>query len=176
MTKVLSRRTFLRGAGVALAVPWLDAMTPTFGAAAALPGPRRRMVVACHSLSLHAPSFFPNKPGPDYEPSPYLEILKDFRRDLTVFSGLSHPGCLEGHEAERLFLTGCRGEPGGRITHLARPAGGGKDRLANTAPLSCLSGRGLSRSRNGAKIPAMGSPSKIFARLFLDGSPRETEL
>jgi Protein of unknown function (DUF1552) len=176
MTKVLSRRMFLRGAGVALTVPWLDAMTPTFAATPALPGPRRRMVVVCHSLSLHAPSFFPKKPGPDYEPSPYLEVLKDFRRDLTVFSGLSHPDCMQGHEAERLFLTGCRGEPGGRITisldQLVAEKIGAQTRL----PYLCLSARGLSRSRNGAQIPRMGSPSKIFARLFLEGSPRETEL
>jgi len=94
MAKVLSRRTFLRGAGVALTLPWLDAMTPPMFAAQPAPLPRRRMVVVHHELSLHGPSFFPKKPGRDYEASPYMEVLKDFREDFTVISGLSHPDCL----------------------------------------------------------------------------------
>src|ERR1700691_5390403 len=44
--------------------------------------------------------------GLDYKASPYLEILKDFRREMTVFSGVSHPGVDGGHAAEKSFLTG----------------------------------------------------------------------
>ena len=34
-SKSLSRRTFLKGAGAAMALPWLEAMTPAFASAAA---------------------------------------------------------------------------------------------------------------------------------------------
>ena len=41
LNRHLSRRTFLRGAGITLALPFLDAMRPVFGAAAAVAKPRR---------------------------------------------------------------------------------------------------------------------------------------
>jgi hypothetical protein len=69
---------------------------PLFGAsrAAAVKAPRRprRMVVINYGLGLHGPFFFPSKAGRDYPLSPYLEIIKEFRQDFTVFSGLSHKG------------------------------------------------------------------------------------
>jgi len=84
----LPRRTFLRGAGVALALPWLDAMSPLKAAPAGTP-PKRRMVAMCYGLSLHPEFFFPTGSGRDYTASTYTEILKDFRNDFTVFSGAS---------------------------------------------------------------------------------------
>src|SRR5215471_15161030 len=102
----LTRRRFLRAAGVSLALPWLDAL------AAAQPGgsrpqlARRRMVCMCGGLSMHPPSFFPEKAGKDYALSPYLEILKDFRDDFTVMSGLSHSQVAEGHDSSFSFLSG----------------------------------------------------------------------
>jgi len=159
-----------------MTLPWLDAMTPTMYAAQAVALPRKRMVVVHHALSIHAPSFFPEQPGRDYKLSPYLEILKDFRNDFTVFSGMSHPDCRQGHEAQRLFLTGCRGEAGGRITismdQLVAEKIGAQTRL----PSLCLSTGGLSRSRSGAAIPDTGRPSEVFAKLFLEGTAKETAL
>src|SRR5437868_6919332 len=112
MNKVLSRRTILRGAGVALTLPWLDAMTRSSFAKAAEPTlPRRRMVCMCYGLSLHPQFFFPEDQGRNYKLSQYLEILKDFRNDFTVFSGLYHPGmdAAGGHGADVAFLTGAPG-------------------------------------------------------------------
>src|SRR4051812_2760219 len=86
----LPRRTFLRGAGVALALPMLDAMVPAFarGAArAAVAKPPRRMLAIETNMGILPQHFFPEGPGRDYKPSPYLNILKGFRSDLTVFSG-----------------------------------------------------------------------------------------
>ena len=106
MTKVLSRRTLLKGAGVAVALPWLDAM-----AQAAPRMPRRRLVCVDYTLSLHTPDFFPAQAGRGYQPSPDLEILKDFQNDFTVLSGLSHPGMESsgGHGAQCSFLSGAPG-------------------------------------------------------------------
>src|SRR5690349_9105718 len=93
-----SRRRFLRAAGIGLALPCLDifARAPDKQAA-----PRRRMVCICTPLGLHPPHFFPERAGRDCELTPYLEMLKDFRNDFTVISGLAHAGMSPGfaHQA-----------------------------------------------------------------------------
>src|SRR5437773_485748 len=92
-----SRRHFLRSAGVSLALPWLDAFTPSRALAGAADAQSpRRMVCICAPLGLHPPDFFPEKPGKDYELTPHLEVLKEFRSDFTVISGLSHAGMSPG--------------------------------------------------------------------------------
>ena len=51
--KHVSRRTFLRGSGVALALPWLDAMLPAFATraqAAAATAPPKRFVAVNYGL------------------------------------------------------------------------------------------------------------------------------
>ncbi len=94
----LSRRKFLRGAGILMALPLLDAMTPAFAstakrlAAGATPGKKpRRMLGICNNLGLLPESFFPTDAGRNYTLSPYLEGLREYRNDFTVFSGVSHP-------------------------------------------------------------------------------------
>src|SRR5215210_6702869 len=94
----LPRRHFLKAAGVSLALPWLDVFSQGQGQAAP---PRRRMVCICTPLGLHPPDFFPERTGRDYETTPYLEVLRDFRADTTVVSGLAHAGMSPGfaHQA-----------------------------------------------------------------------------
>src|SRR6266699_5041914 len=89
----LSRRKFLRGAGILLTLPMLDAMTPAFAAVAkrlaadATPGGKpRRFFGICNNLGLLPEHFFPSGSGRGYVFSPYLEILNGHRDDLTVFS------------------------------------------------------------------------------------------
>jgi hypothetical protein len=175
-----NRRTFLKAAGVSLALPWLDAFSPVraLGAAAA---PRRRMVCICMPLGLHPPLFFPEKPGKDYGLTPYLEVLKDFRDDFTVVSGLSHAGMSPGfaHQATASFLTGApgAGRPGFRnsisLDQFAAEHIGGQTRFPSLA----LSGEGagLSWTRTGALVPAATSPSRVFAKLFLEGTADEVQ-
>ena len=103
-TSALSRRTFLRAAGATLALPFLDAMRPVFGqTAAAAP---RRMISICTNLGVLDRHFYPATAGRDYALTPYLETLKDFRDQFTVFSGTSLPEVGGGHSAEATFLTG----------------------------------------------------------------------
>ena len=66
----------------------------------------RRMVCINTPLGLHPAAFFPEKAGKDYALSPYLEVLKDFRDDFTVISGLSHPDVGPSHDSNYSFLTG----------------------------------------------------------------------
>jgi hypothetical protein len=174
----LDRRRFLRAAGISLALPALDIFAPRrlFGAPAATPP--RRMVCINTPLGVHPPSFFPQKPGKNYELSPYLEVLKEFRDDFTVVSGLCHPDVGATHDSNLSFLTGA--------PHPERRAGfrnsisldqyaaehlHGKTRFASL-PLSC-EGAGLSWTRSGAVVPSYDFPSSVFAKLFLEGRPDE---
>src|SRR5947207_10632858 len=75
--KSLNRRAFLRGTGVALALPWLDAMLPAFGAST--PKVKRRMVAICTTLGIHGPNLFPEQTGRGYKPSPYSQVIDEFR-------------------------------------------------------------------------------------------------
>ena len=109
----LSRRKFLRGAGILMSLPLLDAMTPVFAGvaksaanAALTPGGKpRRMFGICNNLGLVPDQFFPKEAGRDYALSPYLEHLGGHRSDFTVFSGVSHPDVDGGHPADNCFLT-----------------------------------------------------------------------
>src|SRR5947199_2417407 len=86
----LTRRKFLRGAGILLSLPLLDAMTPAFAVAAkrrlnagATPGGKpRRMLGICNNLGLLPENFFPHESGRDYTLSPYLEGLREHRNDF----------------------------------------------------------------------------------------------
>jgi len=104
----LNRRTFLRAAGVCIGLPLLDAMLPVGLRAEqkAAPLRPRRMLLISRPLGLHAPYFFPEKTGKEYEPTRYLKPLQEYRRDFTVFSGLSHRGYPGGHHTEVALLTG----------------------------------------------------------------------
>src|SRR5690349_16144556 len=95
----LDRRKFLRAAGVSLALPWLPSLAPGRSNAGQEAGLRRRMVCICTPLGLHAPNFFPAAGGGDYALTPYLEVLKDFRKDFTVISGLAHPDVGSSHDS-----------------------------------------------------------------------------
>jgi len=137
------------------------------------------MVCICAPLGLNPDNFFPEKSGEDYEFTPYLELIKDYREDFTVISGLSHAGMTSGfaHQSSASFLTGMPGA--GRIgfhnaislDQFAAEHIGGNTRF----PSLTLSGdsQGLSWTRTGAIVPADSSPSRVFSRLFLEGNVDE---
>jgi hypothetical protein len=185
-SKSVSRRTLLRGAGVALALPLLESMVPSRAAALAIAagGPavaqqKRRMVAICTNLGIHTPYLNPIGAGREFALTPYLEPFRAMRDQLTVVSGVSHPGVDGGHSAEASFLTaqphpgttGFRNSvsldqyavekllPDTRYSNLVLAAGGGS----------------LSWTRGGVQVPSDRSPSKVFAKLFLDGSQKEVD-
>lgn len=175
-TNGLNRRTFLRATGVALGLPLLESMLPVKARAAETPD-IRRMVAICAPLGIHTPFLIPEKAGKDYVPTPYLEPLQPLRNKFTVMSGLMHPDVDGGHSAEMSYLTGAPhpGQPSfrntisvdqyaaERIGHLTR---------VNSLALSA-NGAGLSYTRSGVRIPPETRVSKLFARLFLEGSKEE---
>ena len=171
-----SRRTFLRGAGVTLALPLLEAMTP-LRAQAAAQSPRR-MVCINTTLGLHTPNLFPSAAGKDYELTPYLEPLAEFRRDFTVFSGLSHPEVDGGHPAELCYLTSA---PHPRADNFKNTISLDQYAIEKLVPdtrfgsltLASSSSRGLSFTRSGVPIPADERPSRVFKNMFVDGTANE---
>ncbi len=89
----LSRRTLLRGAGAALALPLLDAMPlpGLIGTAKAADGAVRgpvRLAFSFFPNGVNTERWFPKTEGAGWELTPSLEPLKDLRDDVTVLSGL----------------------------------------------------------------------------------------
>src|SRR5207248_6314678 len=87
--KHLSRRTVLRGAGAALALPLLEAMVPAATAmaqTAANPKPRFVGCFVCHGM---APGYWiPNKEGTGFDFPFIFKPLEPFRDEVTIISGL----------------------------------------------------------------------------------------
>ena len=188
--RAVSRRKFLRGAGILLSLPLLDAMTPAFAAVArrvaadATPGGKpRRMFGICNNLGLLPDQFFPTGTGRDYTLSPYLQNLAAHRDNFTVFSGVSHPDVDGGHPADNCFLTAAP-HPGSagfkntisldqyiseRIGHLTRFP-------SLTLGVNIQQGiRSLSWTGSGVLIPCEEKAADVFARMFLQGTKAETE-
>jgi hypothetical protein len=161
----LDRRTFLRAAGVSIALPWMESLARgTVGA------PRRRMVFICSPLGMHAPNFFPAKTGREYDASTYLEVLQPLREDFTVLSGLSHPDVASGHDSSYSFLTGAHHHGAMRggfrntisVDQLAAEKMGGETRIPSLS-LAC-EGSGIAWTRSGALVPSGQLPvAGIFA-------------
>jgi len=87
--KHLSRRTVLRGVGVTMALPLLDAMIPASTAlaqTAAAPKPRMGFVYFPHGAVMA--NWSPTKTGTDFEFTPILKSLEPFRDQVTIVSGL----------------------------------------------------------------------------------------
>jgi hypothetical protein len=112
----ISRRTVLRGMGTAIALPWLDAMTPALARA----GEHRkqaptRMAFVYVPNGMHMPDWTPAAEGPEFE-LPYIsEPLAKVKDQLLVLSGLAQDhgrshGDGPGDHARALssFLTGAQ--------------------------------------------------------------------
>src|SRR6266852_1659329 len=113
--KAIPRRTFLRGTGVAVALPLLDAMVPALAAPAdttAKPPLRMGFVYVPNGIVMR--KWTPIMEGANYETTPILEPLTPFRDRMLVLSGLDNltsmalPGEGGAHHtrASATFLTG----------------------------------------------------------------------
>lgn len=175
----LDRRTFLRGAGGAcLGLPFLEAMIPAFAARGATIAAPKRLVAMSAGLGFHAPFLFPSQEGKDVPLTPYLEKIKAHRDKMTLLSGLSHPEQqgASGHSSQMTWLTSAKhpGLAGFRnsisLDQLIANEIGGETRLPYLA--LAVSGNSLSWTSNGVEIPAEGSPSRLFQKMFLQGDQR----
>lgn len=176
-TPRLDRRTFLRASGVAIALPFLDAMIPASAAEAkkALTQPPR-MVLVGQPLGMYGPNFFPTGTGRDYAPSRYLKQLDALRDQFTVFSGMSHRYAA-GHFAEVGLFTGVAPEfirekdikNGISLDQEAASHIGNQTRFSSLV----LGGGDVAWNKRGVRIPAESRATQVFKKLFIAGTPEE---
>lgn len=181
----LTRRTFLRGAGVALGLPLLEAMMPR-SLRAGEAEPVRRMACFYVPNGVCNAEWIPAEAGSQYPLSPTLRVLEEFKEELTVISGICHSRVEGDHSGGDSFLTAAHigSTPGydyknsismdqvaaehlGRSTRfpslvLSREGGTGSARNTTT----------MSFSRSGVPLAAENNPRLVFERLFQDDSPQ----
>ena len=184
----LDRRKFIRGiSGFALSLPAFESF------AATSPKPEAPKRLACFYIPDGVPmplakdpahkdwSWFPHGKGKDYTFTKCLEPLAPLRKEMTVFSGLSHPAVrsVHGHSNANQFLTGADTGANGDYTNsisldqafaskagdytrhaslvLSTDGGTGSPRGAQT----------MSYNQSGRAIPAEHKPKRIFDMLFV---------
>ncbi len=198
----LPRRSFLRGMGATLALPFLDAMVPALSAA---PGQGRvtRLGFVYAPNGTYLPNFHPATTGKGYEMTPVLQALEPFRNDMVVLSGLSNKGAETQSEGggvhtrvHTAWLSGTRPkktegadiEAGTSIDQMAA-AKIGTDTPLRSLQLSldhenivgscengysCVYQHTYSWSDPTTPMPMESNPRAVFERLFGEGgSPKE---
>lgn len=182
------RRAFLRGAGIALALPWLES------SASAMPDPSttpKRFLSVYHPDGVGLPlksdpawhdwSWFPRGGEKNFELTKVLDVLEPLRNEITIYSGLSHPAArkVHGHSNADQYLTGANVGGHGPYKNsisvdqvLAEHTG----EFTRHASLVMSTNGGIggprgaqtqSFNREGRAIPAMNRPKQIFETLFV---------
>ncbi|MBI1313877.1 DUF1552 domain-containing protein [bacterium] len=186
----LDRRRFLRGTGIALALPWFEPVAGFTGAAESPVPPKR---LACFYMPDGVPmplaadpaykdwAWFPHGNGKDFTFTKCLEPLEPLRQDVTVLSGFSHPAVrnIHGHSNADQFLTGARTGPSGdyhnsiSLDQVYAHHIGDQTRFSSLI-MSTDGGTGTPRgthtmsfNHSGRAIPAEHRPKQIFDMLFV---------
>src|SRR5262245_33226519 len=198
--KYLSRRTFLRGAGVTVALPFLESMVPAqtpLKGTAAVPKTRLGCFYVPHGATMY--KWTPATEGKDFQFSESLSALEKYRSHVTVISNLCHQaatGADAGGEHARsaaIFLTG--GQPqknavrvGESVYQIAARAIGQDTPLPSIelaiedVSLSCGAGYGcayfntVSWRTATVPLPMENSPQVVFEKFFGDGGTAEQRL
>ena len=179
--KYLPRRTFLRGAGTALALPLLDAMIPAlradrFTAAA----PVRRLGFVFYTLGVNVERWRPKGEGAAYEVSEALAPLAPHKNKFVVVSGLSSdPDRTKAGFHDRAlgsFMTGvepARGkiQVGISVDQVAAQALGKETQFSSLELATEQNGAlgGVSYKTATTPLPFEPNPRRVFERLFGDG-------
>jgi hypothetical protein len=179
--KYLPRRTFLRGAGTAFALPLLDAMIPALKAdrltAAA---PVRRLGFVFYTLGVNVDKWRPKGEGADYRMSEALAPLAPHRSKFLVLSGLSSdPDRTKSGFHDRAltsFMTGVeltRGKVhvGISVDQVAAQVLGKETQFASLELATENNGTlgGVSYKTATTPLPFEPNPRRVFERLFGEG-------
>lgn len=188
----LDRRRFLRGAGLALALPLFETFQPTLARGAEVPVNPRRL--GCFYFPDGVPMplpkdpaykewlWFPHGSGTEFTFTNCMTPLEPLRNDLTVLSGFSHPAgrVVHGHNNADQFLTGAATGGGDMDYHNTISLDqeyvkhvGDATRFSSLV-MSTDGGTGTARGThtlsfdpNGRPIPAEHRPKRIFDMLFV---------
>jgi hypothetical protein len=196
--KHLSRRTFLQGAGVTIALPFLESMVPAatpLQKTAAASGARTRFGAIYYPHGATMDKWTPKGDGSNFEFSEILEPFKPYRDSINIISDLSHPQAYGGGSATSnhtrsaaAYLSGANAKSGTSaylgitIDQLAAQKIGQDNAMPSLElgiedpSLSC--GDGLSCAYRDtiswqgptSPLPMQNNPQVVFERLFGDGS------
>ena len=189
----LSRRTFLRGAGVTLALPFLESMLPAGTLFGQAPKPTRfGAIYFPHGAIM--PKWTPATDGANFELSEILQPLKAFQSRINVISDLecalaygsgataNHNRSAAAYLSGAFAKTGAKPELGITVDQIIAKKVGQETPLPSLelmieeASLNC--GDGLSCSYRdtiswqgpNSPLPMENNPQVIFERLFGDGN------
>jgi hypothetical protein len=194
-SKPLPRRTMLRGVGATLALPFLEAMVPSFarGQAASMPVHRFQTFYVPNGMAMEF--WTPKGEGSAFELSPIMEPLAPFRNQMLVLSGLKANWNYIHAGASGSFLTGTT--RGGRneveiiadvsmdqllARRFARDTQVASLELAMDAPanagactgnLSCAYTHTISWKSATQPLPMEYNPRAVFEKLFGDTGSTE---
>jgi hypothetical protein len=194
--KHLSRRTFLTGAGVTIALPFLESMVPAatpLRQTAAKARTRFGAIYVPHGATMD--KWTPAADGANFEFSEILQPLKPFRDRINVISDLSHPQAYGGGSATSnhtrsaaAYLSGAQAKAGpqaylgvtvdqvaaqkiGQDTAMPSLELGIEDpSLSCGDGLSCAYRDTISWQNATSPLPMQNNPQVVFERLFGDGS------
>lgn len=189
--KHLARRTFLRGLGTAIALPWLDAMRPAFAGPAAAKAPvRLAFVYVPNGIIMR--DWTPSDSGRDFALTRILKPLEPFREDLLVLTGLAqrtgNGGAGDHARASATYLTGVAPKKttgadlqlGISVDQVAAQALGSQTKLASLE-LGCEASRSVGSCDSGyscayvnsmswrsptTPMPPEINPRLVFERLY----------
>src|SRR4051794_7639404 len=195
LTKTLPRRTLLRGMGATLALPFLEAMLPSFSRRALAAQPVHRFQTFYVPNGMAMEYWTPKGLGSDFELSPILEPLTAYRDQMLVLSGIKANWNYIHAGASGSFLTGAT--HGGR-NETEIVAGVSMDQLlarhfanetqvaslelsmdlpnnagACTGNLSCVYTHTLSWRSATQPLPVEWNPRAVFEKLFGDSGSTE---
>jgi hypothetical protein len=134
----ISRRTILRGAGVALGLPWLEAMAAPYA-----PKHPIRLGVLYMPNGVNTAHWVPQGSGHDFTLSKTLEPLKDFKDQMVVVSNLWNAGSKggDGHYAKEATILTCatiKKTPGADLSNGVSMDQVAAKRVADQTPLPSL--------------------------------------
>jgi len=197
--KHLSRRTFLRGAGVTVGLPLLDAMIPAWTAlaqTAASPKPHMGFMYLPHGAIMD--QWTPAAEGKSFELTPILKPFAPFQKQLTIVSGLENKGAIAPpvHALSPGTWLSCMTPPEGQEPHggvtvdqlaaaqlgqdtplpsleVATEGRGGNGNACDRT-FGCSYGNTISFRTPTTPLPMEADPRKLFERLFGQGdTPQE---
>ena len=182
--KHLSRRTVLRGGGVALALPFLDSMIPAGirnASAAGVPRARLACVYIPHGCVIG--QWLPGTAGRDFAFTPTLKSLEPFRDRLNVVSGLQLPAAYIGDSSaganhtrsSQCWLTCTQTDTGPSPTSADQLAAQhiGQETPLPSLELALEAGSSISYLTPQTPLPMETNPRIVFERMLGDGSTPE---
>ena len=186
--KHLSRRTFLRGSGVTLALPFLESMLPAQTPSAAAAKTRLSFIFFPHGVTMD--KWLPAATGTGFEFTQILKPLEPFREYITVVSNTYAPmaygadaSAAANHaRSSAVFLSGARPDESARqalgitVDQVAAKAIG-QDTPLPSLELTVQPGGLTSPFKNTiswqgdtSPLPMEHNPQVIFEKLFGDGT------